>query len=109
MCHFLQGSGYPIFIGSAADILSGVLRNVDQNHCAVIVGANVVFGAAISIPLSRACKRRTLLITSALGVTLCQGVMGLYNYFEDSLKEDYGWILLVTFIVYICSFMVSFE
>ena len=33
--------------------------------------------------------------------------MGMYNYFEDSLKDDYGWILLVTFIVYICSFMVS--
>ena len=104
--HF-QGTGYPIFIGSAADILSGVLPNVDQNHCAVIVGANVVFGAGISIPLSRACKRRTLLITSAFGVTLCQTVMGMYNYYEDSLKDEFGWILLVTFIVYICSFMVN--
>merc|ERR1719295_516496 len=82
-----QGTGYPIFIGSAAEIFGGVLETVDEDLCAVIVGVVVVFGAALSIPLSKAFRCRTLLLTSAAGVTTFQAAMGLYRFFEEQLRD----------------------
>ena len=95
-------------IGSAADIVSGVFQDLDPRKCAVVVGLAVVVGALASIPLSRACNRRALLIVSAIGVTMCHAIMGLYRYYEEDLSENYGWLLLLTLVSYICLFMVSF-
>ena len=95
-------------IGSAADIVSGVFQDLDPRKCAVVVGLAVVVGALASIPLSRACNRRALLIVSAIGVTMCHAIMGLYRYYEEDLSKKYGWVLLLTLVSYICLFMVSF-
>ena len=101
-----QGTGFPILIGLAGDILDESF--LDKDASTMIVGAIVVMSAAISVMLVNKCHRKTLLTTSSMGVSASLFVLGMYFYLKQrGISSGLTWLPIVTFVSYICHFMVS--
>ena len=101
-----QGTGFPILIGLAGDILDESF--LDKDASTMIVGAIVVMSAAISIMLVNKCYRKTLLTTSSMGVSASLFVLGMYFYLKQrGISSGLTWLPIVTFVSYICYFMVK--
>ena len=100
-----QGTGFPILIGLAGDILDESF--LDKDASSMIVGAIVVMSAAISVMLVNKCHRKTLLTTSSMGVSASLFVLGMYFYLKQrGISSGLTWLPIVTFVSYICFFMV---
>ena len=92
-------------IGDVQDFLAeGPLK---KEALTMIVGAVVVISAAIAIMLSEKCYRKTLLVTSAMGISASLFGLGMYFYLEkQGIADGLSWMPIVTFVSYICFFMV---
>ena len=80
---------------------------MDKDASLMIVGAVVVISAAISIMLAKKCYRKTLMMTSAMGVSASLFALGLYFYLkQQGIAGALSWMPIVTFVSYICFSMV---
>ena len=102
-----QCTAYPVLIGRVNDLLKDSGSLLSETVQSVILGTVLVTAASVSIILSKKCKRRTLLITSALGVSMSLFGLGVFYYLKQmGLTDGLGWLPILTFVIYICFFMV---
>ena len=94
---------------SASDSASS--SAVDSHMSSILVGVAIVLSSTVAIPLAKNFARKTLLLVSASGVSACLFVLGTSFYLESlgAAADVVGWLPLVTFMLYIVCFMVSFS
>ena len=98
-----QATAYPVLIGSATDLFKQSSGMVDEHVATMIIGMVVVVSAGISIAFSKRFNRKTLLVSSALGVSLNLFILGTFYYIDG---HDLQWIPIAAFVCYIFCFMV---
>ena len=81
-----------------------------SESASIVIGIVIVISALTSIPLAHKFNAKSMLIISAVGVSVCLFVFGSFCYFkETSMMRDLAWLPLLNFIVYVAFFMVSTE
>lgn len=108
---FQQATGSNAVLFYTVNIFEVASKSIDPNVATIIIDAVLVIVTAISSVLMDKAGRKTLLITSGLGMAVSLAVLGTYDYVSlnnTSIKENYGWIPLASIIVYIAAFSLGF-
>ncbi|XP_056641895.1 facilitated trehalose transporter Tret1-like [Diorhabda sublineata] len=104
---FQQLSGVNVIIFYAQTIFADAGVDLAPEVCTIIIGfVQVVAGGLTPILVDR-CGKRCLLLLSALGMALSEGVLALFFYFKDNQRADVsnlGWIPLSSVVIYIIMF-----
>lgn len=101
---FQQFSGINAIIYYAHTIFTLANSSVDEKFCTIIIGIVNFISAFIASSLIDKLGRKLLLYISGLILVITLNVMSIYFYFIKSLSESYGWIPLISLIVYILGF-----
>ena len=72
----------------------------------------IVISAMMSVALAKKCDRKTMLVVSALGVSVCLFVFGAFYYLKETETASMeslaslSWVPLVNFVIFVLFFMV---
>ncbi|CAM1307224.1 SLC2A8 (predicted) [Pycnogonum litorale] len=107
-----QFSGMIAIMFYTVSIFKHAGSSVDPNLSAIIVGSTQFVGTFLATILMDKVGRRILLIVSSTGMCFSMSIFGVYYYMAsvkgDSFHDVYGWLPLVTMIVYNIMFAFGF-
>lgn len=106
---FQQTTGSNAVLFYTVDIFKAASDSIDPNIATIVIDAVLVIATAASSILMDKAGRKTLLILSGLGMAVSLFTLGTYDYVGNSVfKKNYGWIPLVSLIVYISAFSIGY-
>ncbi|XP_075232525.1 facilitated trehalose transporter Tret1-like [Lycorma delicatula] len=109
---FQQLSGINVVLFYSEPIFEATGASLDASVCSIAVGAVMVFAAGIAPPLAKCLGMKMLLIISAIGMAICQGVLGLFFFIKKNNPDiDIpGWNLLPlgSMVIYIITYCLGF-
>ncbi|XP_018576205.1 facilitated trehalose transporter Tret1-2 homolog [Anoplophora glabripennis] len=106
-----QFSGINIVLFYAQDIFTDAGVSLAPEICTIILGIVQVFASSATPLLVERRGKRFLLLLSAAGMGLSQGVLAYFFYLKDDRHTDVssiGWIPIVSLIVYIITYCLGF-
>ncbi|KAJ0170726.1 hypothetical protein K1T71_013498 [Dendrolimus kikuchii] len=99
MYFFQMNSGITFFMFFATKIFKDAGSSIEPYLATIIIGLTSLLGSLI-VPISiERFGRKTLLIISTGGCSICMTIMGIYFYldkYHHSLISDLGWLPLLT-------------
>ncbi|KAK6618116.1 Facilitated trehalose transporter Tret1 [Polyplax serrata] len=107
---FQQMSGINAVIFYTVTIFKDAGSSIDENLCTIIVGI-VNFGSTfLATALIDKAGRKILLYVSNVSMTLTLGTLGTFFYYKNCGVDvsDYGWLPLVSFVIYVIGFSLGF-
>lgn len=108
---FQQMSGINAVIFFTKDIFDAADTGIDSGIATIIVGVMQVISVFVSSLIVDKLGRRLLLIPSAIVMTLCTILLGVYFYMKDSDKDSVsslGWLPIAALCVFIILFSLGF-
>lgn len=108
---FQQTTGSNAVLFYTVDIFKAASSSLDPNVATIIIDVVLVVSTALSSALIDKTGRKTLLVSSGLGMAVCLTVLGAYDCASvnnASLKTNYGWIPLVSLTIYIAAFSIGY-
>ncbi|GIY14315.1 facilitated trehalose transporter Tret1 [Caerostris darwini] len=107
---FQQFTGSNAILFYTVEIFSAAGSH-NANASTIIIDAVLVLATCVSSGLMDKAGRKVLLVISGVGMAVSLFALGTYDYISESnaqFKSDYGWIPLVSLIIYIATFSLGF-
>lgn len=104
---FQQLSGVNIIIFYAQSIFTDAGVTLAPELCTIIIGTVQVLASGVTPFLVDKWGKRFLLLLSASGMALSEGILALFFYFRENTQQDLsnlGWVPLLSVVVYIVMF-----
>lgn len=108
---FQQMSGINAVIFFTKDIFDAADTGIDSGIATIIVGIMQVISVFVSSIIVDKLGRRLLLLPSALVMTICTILLGVYFYMKDQDKNSVaslGWLPIASLCVFIILFSLGF-
>lgn len=106
---FQQTTGSNAILFYTVDIFKAASDSIDPNTATIVIDVVLVLATAVSSVLMDKAGRKTLLISSGLGMAVSLSVLGAYDCIDNSVfKKNYGWIPLVSLVIYIAAFSIGY-
>lgn len=106
-----QFSGINIVLFYAQNIFADAGVSLAPEICTIIIGIVQVVASGATPLLVEKRGKRFLLLLSAIGMGLSQGVLAYFFYLKDDKHSDMsavGWVPIVSLIVYIITYCLGF-
>lgn len=106
-----QLSGINIVLFFAQSIFTDAGVSLAPELCTIIIGIVQIFASGCTPLLVERWGKRFLLILSAIGMGIAQGVLAFFFYLKDDQKSDVsslGWLPILSLIVYIITYCLGF-
>ncbi|XP_046673355.1 facilitated trehalose transporter Tret1-like isoform X3 [Homalodisca vitripennis] len=110
---FQQMSGINAVMFYTVDIFAASKSTIDNNVCTIIIAFVNLITVFVSSALIDRLGRKILLYLSSVLMTITITALGIYFYFREYTDmgdklDSYGWLPLISFIVYIIGFSIGF-
>ncbi|KAL0268974.1 UNVERIFIED_CONTAM: hypothetical protein PYX00_010734 [Menopon gallinae] len=107
---FQQMSGINAVIFYTVTIFKDAGSTIDEKLCTIIVGIVNFMSTFLATTLIDRLGRKILLYISAVSMIMTLGTLGAFFYYKNSGYEmsDYGWLPLVSFVIYVIGFSLGF-
>ncbi|KAG8186822.1 hypothetical protein JTE90_020500 [Oedothorax gibbosus] len=108
---FQQTTGSNAVLFYTVDIFKAAGSSLDPNVATIIIDAVLVGATAVSSVLIDRAGRKSLLVASGAGMAVSLICLGTYDYIGEhnpEVRVHYGWIPLLTLIIYIAFFSLGF-
>ncbi|KAJ8920252.1 hypothetical protein NQ315_011913 [Exocentrus adspersus] len=106
-----QFSGINIVLFYAQDIFTDAGVSLAPEICTIIIGIVQVIASGLTPMLVEKRGKRFLLLLSAVGMGLSQGVLAFFFYLKDDKHSDIsaiGWVPIASLICYIITYCLGF-
>ncbi|KAJ3642656.1 hypothetical protein Zmor_025418 [Zophobas morio] len=99
---FQQFSGINVIFSYMQNIFDLTGSDIAPEICSIIVASVQLVSSFMSPLLSDKAGRRTLLLVSITGATICEVVLGVYFYLQDNDDDvsGIGWLPVVSLVVF---------
>ncbi|KAJ8931871.1 hypothetical protein NQ314_015137 [Rhamnusium bicolor] len=106
-----QFSGINIILFYAQDIFTDAGVSLAPEICTIIIGVVQIAASGATPALVEKRGKRFLLLLSAIGMGISQGVLAYFFFLKDDQKSDVsaiGWLPIASLIVYIVTYCLGF-
>ncbi|XP_054272960.1 facilitated trehalose transporter Tret1-like [Macrosteles quadrilineatus] len=105
-----QLSGINVVLFYAEGIFQMTGSNLSPSICSIIVAVILILSAGIAAPLVKRFGMKSLLIISAIGMGVFQGLLALYFYLQHEQKDlsSISWLPIASLIGYMTMYAVGF-
>lgn len=105
---FQQLSGINAIIYYSNNIFTLANSSIDEKYCTIIIGIVNFISAFVASSLIDKLGRKLLLYISGITLVITLNIIWIYFYFMKSLSVSYGWIPLISLVIYILGFSLGF-
>lgn len=107
---FQQMSGINAVIFYTSDIFEAAETGIESSIAAIIVGVMQVISVFVSSIIVDKLGRRLLLLPSAIVMSICTILLGIYFYmkFNDKDVSSLGWLPIVSLCIFVILFSIGF-